>query len=274
MNKLLWFLLIILSVWTIKLSVEMYQLQNNQLNVLDSRFDQQTQRIDRLNDQIIALQNQKVPVVNHGISKVAPQSVLQNNRYTVQNYIVDHLQLIQLTLQQQDFVAALEQIQTLRHKISQDQPLSESLNVALLDALAKDQMTLVNFLQQRTEQQTILQQQLHAIEREIHPQPLDQPQKKWLWSSWFSISKVDDTPDLKSRALHYQYLKLQLLLAQQALSAGQTVFYQTMLKEIVIDLRHYPDDLSKNMAVSLSKLSNTSLIAPPKLTALALLQGG
>jgi hypothetical protein len=275
MNKGLWLVVVLLLAWSIKLSIDVGHMQNQDLQALHLNAEQQKQRMDRLNDQLIALHHSEQQVSTQGISpQQQAASAAHSASYSEQQLIVDRLELIQLTLEQQGFTDALTQIQALRRQLDRDHALSESLNAALLAALASDQVNLLGFIQQRSEQQTILLQQLHAIERQVHPQPLDRVEKKWKWSNWLSVSRADEAPDLKSQALHYQYLKLQLLLAQQALNAGQIVFYQTMMKEIVTDLNHYPDQFSKTLAINLSKLANMSLIAPPKLSALALLQGG
>jgi hypothetical protein len=275
MNKGLWLVVVLLLAWSIKLSIDVGHMQNQDLQALHLNAEQQKQRMDRLNDQLIALHHAEQQVSTQGISpQQQAASAAHSASYSEQQLIVDRLELIQLTLEQQGFTDALTQIQALRRQLDRDHALSESLNAALLAALASDQVNLLGFIQQRSEQQTILLQQLHAIERQVYPQPIDTIEKKWKWSNWLSVSRADEAPDLKSQALHYQYLKLQLLLAQQALNAGQIVFYQTMMKEIVTDLNHYPDQLSKTLAINLSKLANMSLIAPPKLSALALLQGG
>lgn len=276
MTRLLWLLVIMLLAWMLKLTLDLEQVQTKQMHTFSLSIDQQKQRIDRLNDQYIALNsliNNKTSVAPT-VDKNKPEAVASKAEYNAQHLVLDRLQLIQLTIQQQDFNTALAQIQELRLYIDQDKPLSQSLNAALLDALATDQANLVSFVQQQHAQQTVLLEQLHAIEHQIHPQVLDSAEKKWRWSAWFSLSPATQVPDLKNHALHYQYIKLKLLLAQQALNAGQVVFYQTMMKEIAVDVLHYPDDLSKTLAPNINKLSEVSLIAQPKLSALALLQGG
>ena len=284
MNKLVWLCLGLLFAGLLKIGFDLEQVQKQQLQVLNLSLEQQKQRLDRLNDQLIAL-NGQVNQANNSTSTVRNSASIENNtalptltqanaQVNPQHLLLEHLQLVQLTIQQQDYSAALAQIQDLRSYVEQKQPLSESLNAALVNALVTDQANLVSFVQQQNTQQSVLLQQLHAIEREIQPKALDTLEKKWQWSSWFSLSKSERVPDLKNHALHYQYIKLQLLLAQQALNAGQVVFYQTLMQEIVADVLHYPDDLSKTLAVNLNKLADISLVAQPKLSALSLLQGG
>ncbi|MCH4248132.1 MAG: hypothetical protein LKF82_09955 [Acinetobacter populi] len=277
MNKVLWIILIVFCAWLSKLSIDVYSLENQKIDALNKNIEQQNQRVASLYDQLIALQKQQnsQPLA---VSKTAPatamSSTTEEKTYSAQDYVQDRLQLIQAALQQQRFTVALEQIQHLRQQLIEKKLLSESLNLALIEALSKDQSAITLYMQQRAEHQQILQQQLLKIGRNFQADSLDQAQSKWQWSNWLSIGKADQIPDLQQRKLYFKQLQLQLLLAQQALYAGQTIFYRSQIQDMIEGLSAYPDRNARKVIESLQKLDRLALSAPPQLSALALMQAG
>lgn len=276
MYKVLWLILVLFGIWIVKLSFDLYSLENNKIAALSSSLEQQNQKIGGLYDQMIALQKQQTPMESNQQTKTTEQQLQPKADlsivYTAQDYVVDRLQLIQSALQQQQFTVALEQIQILRQKLQLQKPLSERVNLALIEALNKDQNTITLFLQQRAEHQQVLQQELRQIEQALRPRSLDQEQQKWQWSTWFNISKADRVPNMQNRTIYFKHLQLQLLLAQQALYAGQVNFYRLQLQDIIEGLSVYPDQQARNIIASLRKLETLALSTPPQLSASALIQ--
>ncbi|KAF7276658.1 hypothetical protein GWI33_009985 [Rhynchophorus ferrugineus] len=278
MNRLLWLVVVLLLIWIIKLSVHIYGLENQQLHSLSNHQDQQNQRIATLYDQIVAIQEQQEKLATQAVKQSKSQASVShvalpaNVEQEQQRYISDRLALIQANLQQQRSGVALEQLQALRQKLVEEQPLPESLNTALIEALLRDQNSITLYLQQRNEHQQILQQQLHGIAQKLQPVMLDSKQNKWQWSSWLSFGRAEQIPDMQNRVFHYKELQLRLLLAQQALYAGQQAFYRAQLKDTIVALSAYPDRDTHQIVGNLQKLETMSLIATPQLSALALVQ--
>lgn len=189
------------------------------------------------------------------------------------SYVKDRLSLIQAMLQQQRISMALSQIQNLKQKLGQEQLLASSLNSTLIEALQRDQNTISQYLQQRTEHLSILQQQLQKIETQLEPAPLDQASQSKSWSNWFKLQRVEPSqqPDLHQRALHYKEMQLQLLLAQQALYAGQKAFYRQQIATLAENLAVYPDATSLSVLKSLKSLDGIALNPAPQLSAITLL---
>lgn len=189
------------------------------------------------------------------------------------SYVKDRLSLIQAMLQQQRISMALSQIQNLKQKLGQEQLLASSLNSTLIEALQRDQNTISQYLQQRTEHLSILQQQLQKIETQLEPAPLDQASQSKSWSNWFKLQRVEPSqqPDLHQRALHYKEMQLQLLLAQQALNTGQNAFYRQQIATLAKNLAVYPDIASQSVLKSLQKLDGIALNPAPQLSAITLL---
>ncbi|WP_374294645.1 hypothetical protein [Acinetobacter sp.] len=189
------------------------------------------------------------------------------------SYVKDRLSLIQAMLQQQRISMALSQIQNLKQKLAQEQLLASSLNSALIAALQRDQNTITQYSQQRSEHLSVLQQQLQKIETQLEPVALDQASQSRSWSNWFKLQRVEQgqQPDLQQRALHYKEMQLQLLLAQQALYAGQKAFYRQQIATLVESLAVYPDATSQSVLKSLKNLDGIALNPPPQLSAITLL---
>lgn len=277
MNKLFGVFIILLTVWVVKLSIDIYTLENQRVKALNHSLEQQNQRIATLYDQMIAVQEQQAKLNTQPISANIQTRAVENQNVSEhyqdqQHYIIDRLALIQANLQQQRVSIALEQTQNLRQKLAQEQPLAESLNTALIEALVRDQNTMTLYLQQRAEHQFILQQQLNSISQKLKPAMLDSRDSKWQWSSWLSIGRAEQIPDMQNRILHYKELQLRLLLAQHALYSGQPTFYKAQIKDIIEGLSAYPDRNTHSIVTHLQKLESMALTTPPQLSALALMQ--
>lgn len=276
MNKLLWIVIILLTGWVGKLSFDVYQINTKSILMLNMGLEQQTQRLGNLNDQLVALQEKQIKptVTSDTVAQVVTQQNLdaKEKNYDAQTYVYDRLQLIQLALEQQQFNLALQDMQNLRQRLQQNNLLSESLNVALINALIRDQAVVVTYLQQRAEHLQLLQQQLKTLEKLLQPQPLESKQQKWDVSEWFSVKKQSTVPDLAQRQLTYKQLQLQVLLAQQALLSGEKEFYYQQIKDILSQIQAYPDLAAQQSIQQLHKIAEIKLSNLPQMTALALMR--
>ena len=290
MNKIGTLLLLLIVVWLGKLSFDFYTLKNDQVNALNLSLTQQNQRISALYDQIVSLQQAHKPILSEDLqgngqsnstqsqnaSNQSQSNALQLLNPTLASVYASNFEsqrLNQAMLQQQRISAALSQIQNLKQKLGQEQLLASSLNSTLIEALQRDQNTISQYLQQRTEHLSILQQQLQKIESQLEPAPLDQASQSKSWSNWFKLQRVEPAqqPDLHQRALHYKEMQLQLLLAQQALNTGQNAFYRQQIATLKKNLAVYPDIASQSVLKSLQKLDGIALNPAPQLSAITLL---
>ena len=267
MNKILWSIVLVFVAWTCKLTMDVYTWREQKMR-LNENLEQQNQRIGKLYDQLVALQSQRIETTTATPTPVQPLT----QTYSAQHYVQDRVQLIQMLLQQQYFVEALEQIQLFKQQLLEQAILSSSLNQALIEALAKDQTAIAVYVQQRGEHVQILQQQLQQIERALQRKPLAQVENKWQFSTWLRIGKAEQIPDFYQRTLYFKQLQLQILVAQQALYAGQIAFYQVQLQEIVEGLSRYPDHTARVIVTNIQQLDTRALSTPPQLSALALVQ--
>ena len=304
MNKIGTLLLLLIVVWLGKLSFDFYTLKNDQVNALNLSLTQQNQRISALYDQIVSLQQAHKPILSEDLQGNGQSNSTQSQNASNQSqlnalqllnptlasvyasnfesqrlnqdrlsYVKDHLSLIQAMLQQQRISAALSQIQNLKQKLGQEQLLASSLNSTLIEALQRDQNTITQYSQQRSEHLSVLQQQLQKIETQLEPVALDQASQSRSWSNWFKLQRVEPShqPDLQQRALHYKEMQLQLLLAQQALYAGQKAFYRQQIATLAENLAVYPDATSQSVLKSLKSLDGIALNPAPQLSAITLL---
>ncbi len=304
MNKIGTLLLLLIVVWLGKLSFDIYTLKNDQVNALNLSLTQQNQRISALYDQIVSLQQAHKPILFEDLQGNGQSNSTQSQNASNQSqlnalqllnptlasvyasnfesqrlnqdrlsYVKDRLSLIQAMLQQQRISAALSQIQNLKQKLGQEQLLASSLNSTLIEALQRDQNTITQYSQQRSEHLSVLQQQLQKIETQLEPVALDQASQSRSWSNWFKLQRVDQVqqPDLQQRALHYKEMQLQLLLAQQALYAGQKAFYRQQIATLAENLAVYPDATSQSVLKSLKSLDGIALNPAPQLSAITLL---
>ncbi len=262
--------------WTVKLSIDVYTLRGQNVQFLQERVEQQTQSIAKLNDQLTALQAARVNQIQSQTvvkdAQLEKEKAAPQDTYSAQSYVYDRLQLIHSLLQQQYFSAALEQTQNLKKQLLEQTLLSSSLNQTLVEALSKDQVTITSYIQERSEHLQILQQQLQKIEQALQVKPLTSNQNKWQLSTWFSLSKANQIPELYHRNLYFKQLQLQVLLAQQALYAGETTFYHAQLQEIVEGLSRYPDSTARGIVAEIQRLDSHALSKPPQLSALSLVQ--
>lgn len=234
----------------------------------------QTSRSQQNQAQQNQAQQNSLQALNPALASINASS-FENQRLNQDrlSYVKDRLNLIQAMLQQQRISMALSQIQNLKQKLGQEQLLASSLNSALIAALQRDQNTITQYSQQRSEHLSVLQQQLQKIETQLEPVALDQASQSRSWSNWFKLQRVDQVqqPDLQQRALHYKEMQLQLLLAQQALYAGQKAFYRHQIATLAENLAVYPDATSQSVLKSLKNLDGIALNPAPQLSAITLL---
>ncbi|TXJ01816.1 MAG: hypothetical protein E6Q26_06455 [Acinetobacter sp.] len=250
--------------------------QNAQaVSQVQQQLQQTEQRYALLNDQLVALQRQlqqsnpsELNATQHNTappSGVAPTVLIQQQ-----------LQLVQFAVDQQQFIYALDQLQQLQQQLPQLN-IAPALEQSLLQAITQDQQAIQQFVLAQTQQQQQIDQLLQQLDRQLQQQ-MQNPQlnfnnsaKPTGWS-WFSVEKLQRAaPDLMQRHLSLKEIQLRLLLAAQALHAGQSVEYRKAVQEVLQLLAALPDPHSQQLKLRLEKMTNLPVLSKPKLSTLALL---
>ncbi len=250
--------------------------QNAQaVSQVQQQLQQTEQRYALLNDQLVALQRQlqqsnpsELNATQHNTappSGVAPTVLIQQQ-----------LQLIQFAVDQQQFIYALDQLQQLQQQLPQLH-IAPALEQSLMQAMAQDKQAIQQFVLAQTEQQQQFDQLLQQLDRQLQQQ-MQNPQlnfnnsaKPASWS-WFSVEKLQrNAPDLMQRHLGLKEIQLRLLLAAQALHAGQEVEYRKAVQEVLQLLAALPDSHSQQLKLRLEKMTHLPALSKPKLSTLALL---
>ena len=271
-NKLIWLCLGMMTATGVTSGTLFYHAQIEKIQVLSANLEQQKQKIAVLNDQLVVLQRHVSTSATSKLSST-PVATQQENLYLQEDYLKDYVDLIQLNIQQQQFDDAVKHIQQLKQKLETQPLLSDALNKAIIEALTVDQANIHQYVKYRAEHLQLLQTHLTQLEKITQPIALDQAQDKWNFKQWFNLSRSEDIPDLQHRDLIYHHLQLRILLAQQALMAGQLEFYQQQILIIKTQLKQYPDTQSQNIFADLTKIQNLPLNAPLQMTALTLVRG-
>ena len=273
-NKWILIAIVVLISWLTKVSLDLYYVNQQNLSQLNNSLNQQAQRVANLNDQLVAVQQKQISP--HEAERLKLDSEKESDvdikPYDVNQYVFDRLELIQIALDQQQYNLALQNVHDLRLKLQKTQILSETLNHALIEALIRDQAKIVIYLQQRKEHLQLLQQQLLDLTQLIVPQNLEQKERKWDISTWFTVSKHSNTPDLAQRNLVYKQLQLQLMLAQQALLAGEINLYREQINQVIAQTENYPDLTAQQIIKKLHQVKELNLADLPQMTAIALMK--
>ena len=129
-----------------------------------------------------------------------------------------------------------------------------------MKAIEQDKQAIQHYVLMQTQQQqqidTLLQQLDQKLLQEVHnPTIKMQKAEASSWWSWFKFEKVQRTqPDLINRHLILKEAQLRLLLARQALAAGQYTEYQKDLTEVMLLIQQLPDPKAKELLKQLNKL--------------------
>lgn len=275
MRKIAYFILVLGLVWLAKLSYDVAQYSQT-IPQLQQQLVQSQQQYSLLNDQLVGLQrqlqdkntsntNNKLVTTPITIDGIAPAVVIKQK-----------LQLVQFTVDQQQFIFALEQLNQLQQQMAQHQ-VSPALQHGLIKAMEQDKQNIQQYVllqtQQRQQFDTLLQYLDQQLQQEIQkPDIRLQKNSERSWWQWFKFEKVQRTPpDLIQRSILLKEAQLRLLLAEQALHLNQATEYRKSMQEVMLLLEDLPDRSSQQMKLRVEKMLNLPVIPAPKLTTLGLL---
>ena len=275
MRKIAYFILVLGLVWLAKLSYDVAQYSQT-IPQLQQQLVQSQQQYSLLNDQLVGLQrqlqdkntsntNNKLVTTPITIDGIAPAVVIKQK-----------LQLVQFTVDQQQFIFALEQLNQLQQQMAQHQ-VSPALQHGLIKAMEQDKQNIQQYVllqtQQRQQFDTLLQYLDQQLQQEMQkPDIRLQKNSERSWWQWFKFEKVQRTPpDLIQRSILLKEAQLRLLLAEQALHLNQATEYRKSMQEVMLLLEDLPDRSSQQMKLRVEKMLNLPVIPAPKLTTLGLL---
>ena len=275
MRKIAYFILVLGLVWLAKLSYDVAQYSQT-IPQLQQQLVQSQQQYSLLNDQLVGLQrqlqdkntsntNNKFVTTPITIDGIAPAVVIKQK-----------LQLVQFTVDQQQFIFALEQLNQLQQQMAQHQ-VSPALQHGLIKAIEQDKQNIQQYVllqtQQRQQFDTLLQYLDQQLQQEIQkPDIRLQKNSERSWWQWFKFEKVQRTPpDLIQRSILLKEAQLRLLLAEQALHLNQATEYRKSMQEVMLLLEDLPDRSSQQMKLRVEKMLNLPVVPAPKLTTLGLL---
>ena len=275
MRKIAYFILVLGLVWLAKLSYDVAQYSQT-IPQLQQQLVQSQQQYSLLNDQLVGLQrqlqdkntsntNNKFVTTPITIDGIAPAVVIKQK-----------LQLVQFTVDQQQFIFALEQLNQLQQQMAQHQ-VSPALQHGLIKAIEQDKQNIQQYVllqtQQRQQFDTLLQYLDQQLQQEMQkPDIRLQKNSERSWWQWFKFEKVQRTPpDLIQRSILLKEAQLRLLLAEQALHLNQATEYRKSMQEVMLLLEDLPDRSSQQMKLRVEKMLNLPVVPAPKLTTLGLL---
>ncbi len=278
MKKFMYILICLALLWVIKLSYDVYQ-TSGQLEQLQSDLHQSEQNNANLNDKIVAVQRQVVPETTT-TPKNDTDNVPVNPAQAGISAVVlvrQQLELIQFAIQQQQYIYALEKINSLQQSLVQYE-IADALKHSLVQALEKDKISVQQFVSnQHTRQEQfddVLKQVDNALEQEINHQNLKpaKSESKYFWQKWFQFESVErPNAELMNRKLILKEVQLRILLAQQALSYGQVAEFKSNMEIATNRFKQLPDENSQKLAKQIEKLKHLPVLPTPKLNATALL---
>lgn len=275
MKKLIPVLLCITLGWLIKLSYDFYRV-SQQLTEVQQVLYKNEQKNASLNDQLVAVQRQtdepvqeetkKKAVVNAPIEGVNPSIVVKQQ-----------LDLVQFALEQQQFVYALEHLTQLNQALAH-YTLAEAVKQSLHQSIHQDMQSIQQYVIARNTQldqiDAVMKKLDEGFNAEIQNNKLKvaQVQPEHFWQKWLNINVVENNaPEIVNRKVILKETQLRVLLAQQMLTKGQVLEFQTMLNQAILQLEQLPDTDSQKLKQQLIQLKQTPILPVPKLSSLAVL---
>ncbi len=285
MKKVVGVLIILSLVWLGKVSYDVFQIHGEWVQLQD-KLVKLEQNNAALNDEVVALQRQVPSTVMSVPSSTTSshQNLSAAQLVTLQGVepvrvIQQHSELIQFALQQQQYIYAIEQLNRLDREL-ETYDLSPALKQSLHQVLAKDRMTIQQYVVARNAQQNTLDALLGQIDRlltqilqnsALNPGKME-PQH--FWQKWLQVERVKQpNAELANRSLILKEAQLRLLLARQALLKGQYLEYQQILSTVIQQLEMLPDQGSQQLKQRLLKAKNLPVLPAPKLAVQAVLGG-
>ncbi|RLL39459.1 hypothetical protein D9K79_15295 [Acinetobacter cumulans] len=270
MKKLSILLVVVLALWLLKLSYDVYLLQGQQQQAQQHQ-SQLEQRNASLNDQMAALKRQIGEPLTTNVAPSAQVDPIPVEQMAPSKLIAMQLDYIEFALQQQQYTLALDKLMKLDQNL-ESYTLAPALKVSLHQVIEKDRGNIVQFVHARNaqNQKTVnLLQQLDAeLAKEIKKQHIGLPeqQDQSFLKRWIQIESVDrPSAVLMQRSLVLKEAQLRLLNAQQLLQKGQYQAFQIELTSIEKSLKQLPDINTQHFIQRIHQLKQSPVFTAPVL---------
>ncbi len=275
MKKLVVIVVLIALVWIVKLSFDVMQISAQQQQLSQSLHLAEKTNAN-LNDQLVALQRRNYTQDAPEQSAVS-SAVQQEDAIQPVDMVAQQLDLVEFSLQQQQFHYATEKLANLDRELS-EYALAPALKQSLHQVIQQDQKQIQQFITTRDAQYQQVSQLLQQLDQQLKQQA-QQPElnpadvdDRFFWQKWLSIeSAKQPATQLMQRQIILKEAQLRLLLARQIFIQGQYVQYQQEVNDIIQLLQQLPDQKAQQLVQQLEKIKNLNIVPTPSLKTRALL---
>lgn len=275
MKKLVVIVMLIALIWILKLSFDVMQISAQQQQLSQSLHLVEKTNAN-LNDQLVALQRRNYTqdaAEQSAISSAIPQE----DAIQPMEMVARQLDLVEFSLQQQQFHYATEMLENLDRELN-EYALAPALKQSLHQVIQQDQKQIQQFITTRDAQYQQVSQLLQQLDQQLKQQ-VQQPElnpadvdDRYFWQKWLSIeSAKQPATQLMQRQIILKEAQLRLLLARQVFMQGQYVQYQQEVNDIIQLLQQLPDQKAQQLVQQLEKIKNLNIVPAPSLKTRALL---
>lgn len=275
MKKLVVIVVLIALIWIVKLSFDVMQVSTQQQQLSQSLHLVEKTNAN-LNDQLVALQRRNYTQDAAEQSAVS-SAIPQEDAIQPMEIVARQLDLVEFSLQQQQFHYATEMLENLDHELN-EYTLAPALKQSLHQVIQQDQKQIQQFITTRDAQYQQVSQLLQQLDQQLKQQ-VQQPEMnpadvddRYFWQKWLSIeSAKQPATQLMQRQIILKEAQLRLLLARQVFMQGQYVQYQQEVNDIIQLLQQLPDQKAQQLVQQLEKIKNLNIVPAPSLKTRALL---
>lgn len=275
MKKLVVIVVLIALIWILKLSFDVMQISAQQQQLSQSLHLVEKTNAN-LNDQLVALQRRNYTQDAAEQSAVS-SAIPQEDAIQPMEMVARQLDLVEFSLQQQQFHYATEMLENLDREVN-EYALAPALKQSLHQVIQQDQKQIQQFITTRDAQYQQVSQLLQQLDQQLKQQ-VQQPEMnpadvddRYFWQKWLSIeSAKQPATQLMQRQIILKEAQLRLLLARQVFMQGQYVQYQQEVNDIIQLLQQLPDQKAQQLVQQLEKIKNLNIVPAPSLKTRALL---
>ena len=275
MKKLVVIVVLIALVWIVKLSFDVMQISAQQQQLSQSLHLVEKTNAN-LNDQLVALQRRNYTQDAAEQSAVS-SAIPQEDAIQPMEIVARQLDLVEFSLQQQQFHYATEMLENLDREVN-EYALAPALKQSLHQVIQQDQKQIQQFITTRDAQYQQVSQLLQQLDQQLKQQ-VQQPEMnpadvddRYFWQKWLSIeSAKQPATQLMQRQIILKEAQLRLLLARQVFMQGQYVQYQQEVNDIIQLLQQLPDQKAQQLVQQLEKIKNLNIVPAPSLKTRTLL---
>ena len=275
MKKLVVIVVLIALIWIVKLSFDVMQISAQQQQLSQSLHLVEKTNAN-LNDQLVALQRRNYTQDAAEQSAVS-SAIPQEDAIQPMEMVARQLDLVEFSLQQQQFHYATEMLENLDRELN-EYALAPALKQSLHQVIQQDQKQIQQFITTRDAQYQQVSQLLQQLDQQLKQQ-VQQPEMnpadvddRYFWQKWLSIeSAKQPATQLMQRQIILKEAQLRLLLARQVFMQGQYVQYQQEVNDIIQLLQQLPDQKAQQLVQQLEKIKNLNIVPTPSLKTRALL---